>query len=246
MAEFLFQPDWAKGLVERWRFLTDVQTAWDGTEQRVRGRTRPRVELEFEAFAAGGDAPALAAWLADHQGGEFGVPYWPVDAGWLAAARALEPIEVKWTTPALGRAPCKLALRDGPLVADAVPETLSGRDAFFNPPPDWAEPLSDQWRRTLDTLDFQTGPYRVRDRTGFGLRRITFAWRLAGGMAIARARRFVLNRQGRLHTAWWPGVEAGAPPWLGRLDQDDIEWRWIHPALCRLTLGVLSTPREVG
>jgi hypothetical protein len=242
MASFDFPPDWRAGMVERWQYLTDVLVAWDGTEQRRMLRGWPRIELEFEAFCAGASAAALPAWLNAHQTELFTVPYWPGGGTALFNGRFLEPVEAKWRTPQLARCAAKIRLIDLLPAPSGTVDQIGGHDAFYDPHPDWAQPLPDQWRRLLEILDLQTGLIRVTDRAGFSRRRWTLEY-LVAGADVARLRAFVWRRFGRLVPCWLPAPEGGLV-WC-RLDTDEIEWRWLTPEVCRCTLGALTLPDEV-
>lgn len=241
MAEFAFAPDWARPMVERWQFLTDILVADDGTEQRTRLRAAPRIELEFEARAEGADAAALAAWLEDHQSGEFDLPWWPTGGGDTYAARFLERIKLLWTTPQLARAPAKARLSDSIPAPMATVDQIGGVDVFQAPAPDWAQPRDDEWARLLAILDYKTGPLRVVDRAGVARRRWSLEYRVEGA-DVGRLRAFVWQRHGRQAPAWLPAPEGGLA--LCRLDMDEIEWRWTTPELCRCTLGVVTLSDE--
>jgi len=49
-------PNWATGVTERLRWLTDVLTAYDGSEQRVRLRDQARCDLEYTTLVGAQDA----------------------------------------------------------------------------------------------------------------------------------------------------------------------------------------------
>lgn len=241
MASFAFPPDWKAGLVERWQYLTDVLVAWDATEQRRQLRLFPRVELEYEAFCAGADATNLPVWLNAYQQGLFTVPYWPGGGSTLYNARFLEPVEVKWRTPLLARVAVKTRLIDLLPAPSGAVDQVNGEDAFHTPHPDWAAPLPDSWRAFIDIFDAQTGPIRVTSRAPFARRRWTLEY-LVAGTDVARLRRFVWLRYGRLKPCYLPAPEGDLA--LCRLDIDEIEWRWITPSVCRVTLGALTLPDE--
>jgi hypothetical protein len=243
MASFDIPPDWAKGLTERWQFMTDVLVGWNATEQRRKLRAWPRVELEFEAVAGGSDAAALRDWLNAHQSEVFDLPWWPEGGGTSYSARFLERLPAQWLTPERTRLPVKARLVENlPAPAGSVAQ-IGGHDAFVAPPPDWAQPLDDEWQRFLEVLDLRTGPIQVLDRAGFSRRRWTLEY-LVAGADVARLRTFVWRRYGRLTPCWLPAPEGGNT-WC-RLDMDEIEWRWITPQMCRCTLGVLTLPDEVS
>lgn len=94
-------PDWSSPMVERLEWLTDVFTAFDGTERRASLRNTPRRVLEFAFFAEGAQRRRLEAALYDKGSTTWAVPFWPDG----------EPIA---TTIASGATsiPCSPALRD--------------------------------------------------------------------------------------------------------------------------------------
>lgn len=82
-----YRPNWRREIVERWAWLTDVLTAYDHSEQRVRLRAQPRREYEFEALAHGADRQRLENALWGWQHRVFAVPIWQ-DRRTLTAAAA--------------------------------------------------------------------------------------------------------------------------------------------------------------
>lgn len=75
-ATFIALPDWSSPIVERLDWLTDIKTAYDGTEQRIKLREWPRRSIEF-AFGAGGRmARQLQAFLYGRGASEFLAPIW--------------------------------------------------------------------------------------------------------------------------------------------------------------------------
>lgn len=64
-------------MIERLDWLTDVFTAFDGTEQRVRLRQTPRRALEFGFAAEGAQRRRLEAALYDAGASTWTVPFWP-------------------------------------------------------------------------------------------------------------------------------------------------------------------------
>lgn len=243
MADLVVPIDWQQGVVERWQFLTDILPGWDGTEQRVRLRVDPRVELEAEAMAEGSDAAAFRSWLAGYQAGAFVMPYWPAGSGASPSlsARFLEPLSLRWPAPNLCRGALKARLLDVLAAPSATVPTSGGLDVLTTPVPDIQDGIGDEWRRLLEVLDYRTGPLVVRDRSGYGRRRWGLSY-LFSGSEIATARAFFWRRAGRLSAALFPAPEGGTA--RARLDGDEIEWHWMTPALCRLSVSVLTLPNE--
>lgn len=71
-----FPPNWARPVTERLAWLTDVLTAEDGTEQRLRLRAVPRRGFEYELLAHARDAVRLDALLMAWQARLFALPIW--------------------------------------------------------------------------------------------------------------------------------------------------------------------------
>lgn len=244
VADFAFPIDWRNGVVERWKFVSDVLTAWNGAEQRVALRAAPVVELEAEAFCVGDTAVALGGWLDAHQAEAFNVPYWPdgESAPPSLAARMLEPIDAQWITPELARPTIKVRLENGLAAPAATVSESGGVDILTAPRPDFGKPVADSRRRLLEVLDYRTGGIRVLDRSGYGRRRWALEYLLWQSAEINAARAFVWARKGRVRPALFTAPDGAAT--LARLDSDNIEWRWITPHLCRVSLGVISLPNE--
>ena len=74
---FGIAPDWSDGWLERLMWATDVLTARDGTEQRIRLRSQPRRSLEFSLLAAGDEASLLDVLLSAWQARVYALPVWP-------------------------------------------------------------------------------------------------------------------------------------------------------------------------
>lgn len=78
-------PDWGAPVIERLMWLTDVQTARDGTEECRALRGRPRRTLEFQVQLFGEQAAQFDAAMWQHQMSEWLLPFWP-DVGLLTVA----------------------------------------------------------------------------------------------------------------------------------------------------------------
>lgn len=78
-------PNWSRGILERFEWATDVLTAHDGGEQRIRRRPDPRLYTEFDVLAVADDAAWLDATLDGAQAKACIFPRWP-DVGPLTAA----------------------------------------------------------------------------------------------------------------------------------------------------------------
>ena len=74
---FGLSPDWSDGWLERLMWSTDVLTARDGTEQRIRLRANPRRSLEFSILSGRDDAALLDVLLAAWQSRVYALPIWP-------------------------------------------------------------------------------------------------------------------------------------------------------------------------
>lgn len=86
VAFFGFLPNWADGILERWSWSTDVQTAIAGDQVRVSLIPEPRLALEFSVLEEGW-SPLLDALVNGWQGKAFYVPH-PRDTIALAAGVA--------------------------------------------------------------------------------------------------------------------------------------------------------------
>jgi hypothetical protein len=70
------RPDWSNGITERMEWLTDVLTANDGTEQRVRLRKNARRVLEMAWLAQGRRAMMTDTLLTGWGSRKYCVPVW--------------------------------------------------------------------------------------------------------------------------------------------------------------------------
>jgi len=73
---FPFWPNYKKDVIEQWEWATVILPAFDGGEQRAARRQYPRRFVEYEAFAQGTDAIALANHLWSRADRFFVVPDW--------------------------------------------------------------------------------------------------------------------------------------------------------------------------
>jgi hypothetical protein len=90
---FSFRPQ--AELLEALEFRTDILTAWDGTEQRIRLREAPRQSFEMEVWATGAARSRLDLLLAGYHGWTYLLPVWPEQAALsslLSAGSGVVPI----------------------------------------------------------------------------------------------------------------------------------------------------------
>lgn len=73
---WLARPDWSDGITERMEWATDVLTARDGTEQRVRLRKHARRSLEMGYLRDGRSAAIADTLLTGWSGRRYLVPVW--------------------------------------------------------------------------------------------------------------------------------------------------------------------------
>jgi hypothetical protein len=73
---FTYQPNWAIQPVESLEWLTDVQTAHDGTEVRRQVRISPRRALSFAVTLTTAEMQRFDAWLHQHQVADVIMPVW--------------------------------------------------------------------------------------------------------------------------------------------------------------------------
>nr|WP_281720102.1 hypothetical protein [Nitrosomonas nitrosa] len=70
--------NWDNGVLERYEWLTDIITSWDGAEQRVKLRATPRREIEAHLQVFGLDfVRKLQSTLFGWQSRSYLIPYWP-------------------------------------------------------------------------------------------------------------------------------------------------------------------------
>lgn len=70
------KPNWRRKVTERWIWLTDVLTAYDNTEQRIKLRDKPRREYEFQVTAWAQERQEMENALWGWQHRLFAVPIW--------------------------------------------------------------------------------------------------------------------------------------------------------------------------
>lgn len=89
---WLARPDWSDGVTERMEWLTDVLTARDGTEQRVRLRKHARRSLEMSYLRDGRSAAITDTLLTGWSGRKYLVPVW------VERDRLSSPVSIGATT----------------------------------------------------------------------------------------------------------------------------------------------------
>jgi len=82
------RPNWARDVIERWQWLTDVLTAYDNSEQRVKLRAKPRREYEFQVTTWARERQEMENALWGWQHRLFAVPIWQDRRQLLAGASA--------------------------------------------------------------------------------------------------------------------------------------------------------------
>jgi hypothetical protein len=92
-----FAPDWSQAVEERLGWLTDVQRAWSGAEQRVRLREAPRRTMRYRLLLTADQARELEGLMWSWQDRPFGVPLWR-DPSRLTAAAAAEALTLALPT----------------------------------------------------------------------------------------------------------------------------------------------------
>ncbi len=136
------RPDWTRGITERLEWATDVLTARDGTEQRVRLRTNARRTLEGDYQAAGHDARIAESLLFGWGGRKYCLPVW-IERDVLAAPVAAGTTAISVTDAAMKdyRVGGLVVLWASPLMAEAIEiEALSGDTLTLRTPVSRAYP----------------------------------------------------------------------------------------------------------
>lgn len=75
--EWSIPPDWAEPFEETWAFKTEVITAFDGSEQRLAVRHRPRRTFRFAPTEAGARDRDMRRLLATWQNRTYAMADWP-------------------------------------------------------------------------------------------------------------------------------------------------------------------------
>lgn len=88
IVEFLFKPNWSKGVKETFSWLTDVISSFSGKEQRRKLRTKPRREYEYTVLLSGDDLRKFQNRIFGWQNRPFAVPMWHHKSKTSAAASA--------------------------------------------------------------------------------------------------------------------------------------------------------------
>lgn len=76
MVLFDIPPNWSEEFVETFKFKTDVLTAWDGTEQRRKLRSKPRFEINYSGLLRGDSLTLIQSVLHNWQNKTFALPHW--------------------------------------------------------------------------------------------------------------------------------------------------------------------------
>lgn len=76
--------------------------------------------------------------------------------------------------------------------------------AVLDERPDRSEDIDETWARTLTVLDTLTGIVTVDDTSGSPIIRRTYAWRVAGRVAIDRWKKWASSRAGQANALWLP------------------------------------------
>lgn len=139
---FAYPPHWDSGLDESLEWLTVVDRARSGREQRraLRDPQRPRRGLRYTAWARGADAAHLRHLLHAWQDRLFALPVW-TDAALLAAPLGAGATGVACDTVGRGFRPGALAvLCTSPRSAEAVEIATVTSGALT-----WARPTAQSW-----------------------------------------------------------------------------------------------------
>lgn len=94
---WVWRPDWSTPIIERMEWKTDVLTAYDGTEQRIKLRAFPRRSLEFDFTAEGHLRRKLDSALWGWGSRQWALPVWP-DGEQLSASLSIGATSVPATT----------------------------------------------------------------------------------------------------------------------------------------------------
>lgn len=95
-----FPPNWGENVSERLSWMTDVITAFDGTEQRFELRSKPRREIEYTSMLHGNSVNHLKNLLFGWQNRKYALPIWHDKA---AVTGALEAGGTSIPVPTEGR-----------------------------------------------------------------------------------------------------------------------------------------------
>lgn len=94
---FVIRPNWAKRVLERLAWLTDVLESHDATEQRLQVRARPRRILEYDFLVRDAELARLDALLWGYQTQKYLLPIW-TDPQVLAAELPAGAVEIVVST----------------------------------------------------------------------------------------------------------------------------------------------------
>ncbi|GEK71603.1 MULTISPECIES: hypothetical protein [Halomonas] len=81
LIEWTLAPNWQGRVKETYRFKTEVLTAFDGTEQRIALRHRPRREFAFDILADGDRDREMRRLLSTWQNRTYAMADWPRGVG---------------------------------------------------------------------------------------------------------------------------------------------------------------------
>jgi len=292
---WVWRPNWARAITERLAWLTDVQRAYDGSEQRIRVRATPRRSLEFEYLIEEGAARRrFDALLWDWQSRIWSLPLWtdgqsltaPVTSGDITIAATTtdydfsvggqamlinldtldnEVVEVNavsagqigilrpltnswpagtWLFPAksarlssnhrltrfIGNTVYAVATfqftdsSSWPKATESI--TYRGYPVFTGQN-DWSIAPTEDFSRTLETIDNASGKWSIDDQTGRPNTSLSHLWSAYTRADISALRSWLYSRQGRLTMFWQPTGNddlAIVSPISSSSPNIDIEW----------------------
>ncbi len=203
-------PNWGEPMIERLDWLTDVLTAHDGTEQRIRLREYPRRALEFSFGAQGAQRRRLDVALYGWGARLWALPIW-TDGQRLAADLLVDDLVVPVTTTDRDFTAGGLVMLLGEDGGNEVVEIDSVEPGALN----LVRPLLNAWPAGSCTI-YPARPARLPASHGF--RRFT------GDFVTGRVRMEVedVNAWPAATETTYRGlpVLTTPPNWIGEIDQD--------------------------
>lgn len=135
-----FPPNWSSPLVESLDWMTDVMTAYNGDEQRMQLRSKPRRIFEYTSTLKSSDSAIASNLLWGWQNRSFALPLW-IDKSTLNASATIGAESIAVNTSLKGYFPGGLVI----LFNNALDYEVVEIESFTSSAVALAKPLERNW-----------------------------------------------------------------------------------------------------